>query len=183
MPTKPELRRQIKELLAAQSAEARATKSAVIAEKLFREPRFQSAKTVLFFAATSLEVDTHPMIEHALKAGKKVVLPFSRMESLELELYEIKDFEGLKQSAYGILEPVPGLHARIDPSLIDFVVMPGVAFDKTGNRLGNGKGFYDRFLEKISPKVPKVALGFSFQMIDRVPAEAWDIRVEKVLTD
>ncbi len=166
-----------------QSAELRATKSAAIAEKLFKEARFQSAKTILFFAATEREVDTHPMIERALKTGKKVVLPFSRMDTIELELYEIKSFEGLKRSAYGILEPVPGVHTKVETSSIDFVVIPGVAFDRAGNRLGNGKGFYDRFLEKISPNVPRVAIGFSFQMVDQIPAESWDIRVEKVLTD
>ena len=83
----------------------------------------------------------------------------------------------------GILEPAADPKRRIPPGRLDCVFVPGIAFDKRQNRLGRGAGFYDRFLKRVSKRASKIGLGFSFQIVPRVPTEAHDVRLDTVLTD
>jgi 5-formyltetrahydrofolate cyclo-ligase len=177
-------RADIKEKLKAQAPEARWKKSRAIEEKLFALPEFKKAKAVCFFVSLETEVDTHGMIDRALMEGKKVLVPLTDMAARSLLLYEIKDRAGdLQRGTMRIWEPDPAKTRKAEPKEIDVIVVPGLAFDAAGNRLGRGRGFYDRFLEKLGHNVPKIAIAFSFQKISEVPVGPHDVKIDKVLTD
>ena len=132
----------------------------------------------MFFASFRSEVDTIPMIRRALASGKKVVLP--RVKGKELEFFEIKDADkDLSPGAWGIPEPVES--REIDLAEIDLIITPGAAFDERGNRLGYGAGFYDKILPFYNGMT--VALAFELQIVSKVPAEAHDVPVKKIVTE
>jgi len=182
--TKKSLRQKTLSLLSAQNPKERDQKSRQIQKKLFKETAFCKAKVVCFYVALPMEVNTHPMIEDALRVGKKVLVPLVDLENKELKLYEIRNFaKDLAAGTLGILEPVHSQARLADVKEVDLVIVPGLAFDKSGNRLGRGAGFYDRFLSQFSAKIPKIALAFSFQVVPQIPHETHDQRVDKVLTE
>ena len=159
-------------------------KSVAIKNKLFSLEVFQKAKCVLFYVSLSTEVDTKGMIDEALKLGKRVLVPLTNLENKELSLYEITDpRKDLIKGAFGVMEPYPEKTrlARLDEA--ECLIVPGVVFDKQNHRIGHGGGFYDRFLKRFSPTVPKIGLAFSFQVVQEIPAQAHDVKVDMVLTD
>jgi 5-formyltetrahydrofolate cyclo-ligase len=89
----------------------------------------------------------------------------------------------LKAGTWGILEPEPDPGRAVRPETVACVLVPGVAFDADGNRIGNGKGFYDRFLKTLKPGAAKIGLAYSLQMVPRVPVDAHDVKLDLVLTD
>ncbi len=137
---------------------------------------FQKAKTILAYWSLPDEVQTHQFI---LKWApeKKIVLPIVVGDTLEL-----RKFNGLSSlvssGSFGIQEPQT--EELIDPLEVDFAIIPGIAFDGKGNRLGRGKGYYDRFLKQT--KAYKVAVGFKFQIIDKVPVSTFDVPVDIVIS-
>ena len=183
MKTKKALREEIKHLLSAQSVEERDSKSRVIEKKLFEAPAFKSAGTVCFYVALPMEVNTLPMIERALGMGKKVLAPLVDLENKELKLKEIHDLEkDLAPGALGILEPAAKARTA-DLSEVECLIVPALAFDAEGCRLGRGAGFYDRLLAGLSPKTVTIGLAFSFQVLPQIPLEHHDKAVKILLTE
>ncbi|MEW5845176.1 MAG: 5-formyltetrahydrofolate cyclo-ligase [Bacteroidota bacterium] len=139
---------------------------------------FRQAKTVLAFWSLSDEIDTH---EFVIKwaSDKRMVLPVVVGDELELRL-----FTGVEQmeqsSSFGIMEPQTG--QLIKPEEIDFAIIPGVAFDPKGNRLGRGKGYYDRTMPLLRNAV-KVGIAYEFQLIDSVPVSEHDVPVDLVISN
>lgn len=184
MGTKNIFRKTAKSALLAHSPSSRKAKSRRIREKLFGLGEFRRAGTVCFYVSLPAEVDTRDMIETALEQGKKVLVPLSNLKSRQLELYEIKDFKkDLKKGTLGIREPRPERTRRARAGEVECAVVPGLVFDKTNHRLGRGAGFYDRFLKKLKRAVPKIGLAYSFQVVESVPVEKHDVKLDKVLTD
>ncbi|MBI3252480.1 MAG: 5-formyltetrahydrofolate cyclo-ligase [Candidatus Omnitrophica bacterium] len=183
MRAKKILRNKMTRRLAALGGRLREQKSRAIAEKLFGLEVFGSARTVCFYAATPREVDTHPMIDAALEAGKAVLVPLCDPKKGTLALYRIQSRKDLKKGAFGIWEPDPGKAAPAGAAEADCVIVPGVAFDKAKNRLGRGKGYYDRFLSGLGPKVAKIGLAFSFQKVKNVPRADHDVPLDEIITD
>jgi len=163
--------------------ERRAGSSAILA-LLVGQPEYSAAAAILFYVNFRGEVATRGMIAEALGSGKKVLVPKVDRKAHRLKLFEIRDMsEDLEAGYMGIYEPVEG-HARpAAPEEVDMVVLPGVGFDKSGRRLGYGGGYYDRLIEMLRPGVPLLALAFDRQVVDEVPAEAHDKRVDKVITE
>jgi len=154
--------------------------SAAIIARLETLAIFQRAQIIQTYAALRHEVDTHEMIRRLLRDGKQVAVP--KVESgNELRQYFIKDFSELKTGAFGVLEPAPNPKRIAASNQFDLVLAPGLAFDRAGNRLGAGKGYYDRFLAQI--KAPKIALVFAFQIVDSIPVEAHDQRIDMIVTE
>lgn len=122
------------------------------------------------------EVDTHAFIRKWSRK-KRILLPVVVGDDLELRIYTGPDDMAI--GAYGIDEPTGELFT--DYAAIDFIAVPGVAFDRSGNRLGRGKGYYDRLLPRI-PSAYKAGICFPFQLVEEVPAEAFDIRMDEVIT-
>lgn len=175
---KASLRKQVAEARDGLSLEERRTKSGEIGSRLFRLPEFIAASTILFFASFRSEVDTVPMIRQALAEGKRVVLP--KVKGKDLALFEIKEFDkDVSAGAWGILEP-----HETDPvalESVDLIIVPGLAFDERGNRLGYGAGFYDKLLASFAKTT--VALAFEVQVVPEVPAAKHDVPIKKIMTE
>lgn len=150
--------------------------SAEILAALEAHPAFRAASTVLLYHSLKDEVDTHEFIRKWSRK-KRILLPVVVGDDLELRIYTGP--EDMTIGAYGIEEPIGELFT--DYAAIDFIAVPGVAFDRSGNRLGRGKGYYDRLLPRI-PSAYKAGICFPFQLVEEVPAEAFDIRMDEVIT-
>jgi 5-formyltetrahydrofolate cyclo-ligase len=154
-----------------------------IQNKLFSLPEFIQAKLILFYLSFNGEVETFRMIEKAISLGKKVAVPCidRRDRKIRPSLFGGCEYD-LELGTYGICEP--RLHCRRDIPLrkIDLVIVPALAFDSRGNRIGRGKGYYDRFLRSLPKRVPTIGVAFSFQVLDKIPSiESHDFPVDKVL--
>jgi len=172
-------------------AEARARRLAIpreqrdadaerLANALLRLPEFTRARLVLAYGANCEEIDPALAVSRLRDLGLRVAYP--RVASKDvLDLHEVDDPDDLVLGAFSIREPRPDA-PRVDASDVDAVLVPGVAFDRRGHRLGYGGGFYDRFLGAL-PKGPlRIGLAFDEQLFDEVPAEPHDEPVDVVVT-
>jgi len=181
---KEEIRKKILSLRNSQSPFQAMTKSYRIKERLFRLPEFINARTILFYVSTKDEVKTESMIKSALEYGKRVVVPISDLKERILHLSEIKDFDNeLELGTFNILEPKERFLRPVLPEEIDLVIVPGVAFDRKGNRIGYGMGFYDRFLRKIKRKILRIGLAYEFQIVDNILSRDKDVTIDKIVTE
>ncbi len=184
MLTKRNLRETILSRIESKSASVLRKRSRVIQGKLFGSGIFKKARGLCIYVSLPAEVDTWPIIAKCLRSGKKVLAPLADPRTKQLKFYEIRNPKAdLKKGAYGILEPKPAMTRLASFREADLVIVPGVAFDKRGHRLGRGAGYYDRFLEKIDKKVHTVGLAFSFQIVAKLPAEKHDQKLDRVITD
>ena len=171
------LRRRIKELKKANTKEESIRNSRNIFMQVETLNEFINSKTILAYWSLPDEVQTHEFVTKWSKT-KQFALPLIVGETLELRLFS--GLDNLKPvGSFGILEPLTG--KLISPNDIDFAVIPGVAFDIKGNRLGRGKGYYDRILNQIKGK--KVGVGFNFQIVENVPTSNFDIPVDLVISN
>ncbi|MCG3119808.1 MAG: putative protein YqgN [bacterium] len=143
-------------------------------------PVFRSARIIHTYVALPHEVDTLALIRRLLSRGHQVAVPKVESDNT-LQHFYITDFSALQAGVLGILEPAPEKSRRAPPAQFDLVIVPGLAFDHAGNRLGAGKGYYDRFLTEVT--APKIALAFAFQIIDKVPIAPHDQRVDMIMTE
>jgi 5-formyltetrahydrofolate cyclo-ligase len=184
MVTKDSLRRAIKSRLREQSFEERDKKSLKIQKRLFGMPSFKKARRLLFYVSMPTEVNTFGMIDAALKMKKRVLVPKTDWENKKLGVYEITDRQkDLRKGTLGIWEPRPEKTRAARITEIECVIVPGLVFDKTRRRIGRGAGFYDRFLDRLGTRVPKIGLAFSFQVVERVLCEKHDVAMDAVITD
>jgi len=177
---KEKLRKEIKEKRRKQSKEDNRKKSKEIKERLFGLKEFIDAETVLFYISYDGEVFTHDMILESFYK-KNIIVPVSNKDTCSLTLSHLKSWEELSIGSYGILEPRIEKIRKTRVEDIDLIIVPGVAFDEKGNRLGHGKGYYDRLLKDA--KVPIVALAFEFQIIENVPTDEHDKSVDIIITE
>jgi len=161
--------------------EARGKKDESIRKRLSALSEYAEAGTILFYASFKSEVDTFELIRENILKNKTVVLPRVDMRNFSLTLYEICALDDLAPGCFGIPEPRAAEDRIINPSDIDIMIIPGVAFDEHCNRLGYGKGFYDRLLSL--KEAPALALAYDEQIMGRIPAELHDIRMDKIITD
>lgn len=137
----------------------------------------ENCQTVLLYHSLPDEVETHLLIRTLAAEGKKVLLP--TIAGTELELHEYIDEQAFCTSeSFGIQESKGPLFTSY--SRIDLAIIPGLAFTKQGERLGRGKGFYDRLLPKLH--CPLIGLAFPFQLIDSIPCEPHDIRMDEIIS-
>jgi 5-formyltetrahydrofolate cyclo-ligase len=175
-----------KRVLAARGAlpeAARAAASSAIAERFGRRSDFRAARAILVTLPFRNEWDSRLLVRAALDAGKTVAVPRVDSATRMLELYAITDPDrDAVSSPQGIPEPAP--HCRpVSRDAIDFVVIPGIAFDREGRRLGYGGGFYDRLLPLLSRSAPLVAGAFDLQIVPQVPVGPNDIGIDAIVTE
>ena len=156
-----------------------------ICAKLAALAEYAAAETVMGYVDVRSEVRTRPFLAAALGASKRVVVPYCVGDHLGLFLLE--KMEELAPGTFGILEPRQELrtlaHKRVEPNRLDLVIVPGVAFDRRGARLGHGRGYYDRLLADVRPDTPLVALAFECQIFPQIPTEPHDVCMDKVITE
>jgi 5-formyltetrahydrofolate cyclo-ligase len=182
MQDKPAIRKELLRRRDAIPPEVRRAKDRLILERLLSLEEFKNAGTVFFYASFRTEFDTTELIKISLAAGKRAVLPKVDREKQELVLYEIKDFSELGPGYMGIPEPTsPETPVSIND--IDLVIIPGAGFDPMGNRIGYGGGYYDRLLSGMQKHVPVIAPAYEEQIIDSIPSESHDIKVQMIITD
>lgn len=166
------------------TAEQIREKSLKIADNLYGLLSYQQAGTVMFFLSFRSEVDTRPAVEKSMALGKQVCIPKALPKTREMVPSQLLDWEqDLALGAYDIPEPRPEALRLVEPAQIDLLIVPGVAFDLKGNRLGYGGGYYDRFFPLLRPETPLVALAFELQIVFSVPVEEWDQQVHCIVTE
>lgn len=156
-----------------------------IAERLRSLAAYRSAGTICWYVGVRDEVPTLAMIERAGREGRRAAVPWRAGE--RLELYAIDGPDDLEPASFRLLEPSAEVRRdasrRVAPGEVDLFVVPGVAFDRHGGRLGYGRGFYDRLLPLARPDAAVVGLAFEAQMVERIPAAAHDVPMHAVVTE
>lgn len=158
-------------------------KTKKIAQRLFSLPHFQNASAVFIYLAFKNEVRTDNIIEKAWQQKKKVLVPVCRKKDKNLLLSELHSFSELGPGTWNIPEPRLEYLRPVSPFIADLAVIPGLAFDSRGYRLGYGAGYYDRFLPQLSPECPVIALAYDFQVLESVPSEPHDMPVDMIITE
>lgn len=182
METKKQIRSEILCLRDQLSGIEHTKKSREILQKLTALPAFARAEQILLFVSYGSEPDTYPLINRCIAEGKKVYCP--RVEGDYMDFYEIKGLDELAEGYRGIKEPLPSLERQYHEEAGDFMIMPGAVFDRAGNRIGYGKGFYDRYLSRGFAG-QKAAIAFSFQIVEpnRIPVDKTDRRPDYIVTE
>lgn len=173
---KQELRRFVREKKRAMTEEQIAARSEVLAKQLYASAAYQNAKTIYGYMPYNQEVRTIPMLEQAMRDGKQVAVP--KVYGQEMKFILMEDLTAVEKGYAGIPEPVADAPVAADETAL--VLMPGLAFDREGHRIGYGGGFYDKFLA-AEPAHPTLALCYDFQMFPQVQTEEFDIPVDIVL--
>lgn len=182
---KQSIRTRIRAERDALSAEVRAAHSAAIAQRLLQLPEYREAGTVLGYMNFGAEFASELFAERVLADGKRLLLPKVNHHTNHLDLYFVEDFENqLAQGLWGIREPVVERCERLNAlNEVEFILLPGVAFTREGARLGYGGGFYDKLLAGMTHCPALVAAAFALQIVEQLPQEATDIKVERIVTE
>ena len=171
-----ELRKQIRELKRAMSPAQIERASSRLGEQFAATELYQKAKTIYGYLPYNQEVRTVPMLQRALQDGKRVAVP--KVYGDEMKFIYLDDLSAVEKGYAGIPEPVADGPVADDKTAL--VLMPGLAFDPEGHRIGYGGGFYDKFLA-AEPEHPTLALCYEFQMLPKLETEAFDMPVDCVL--
>ena len=180
MPSKAQIRNVTRKRRSELSpGEVRARSDDIVARLTDREV-YRRAACLASYVSISNEVDTHTLIDRALESGKRVAVPVVEPNRTLIHL-EIRSMAELKPSGFGLLEPSGKDGAVVPPGAFDIVLVPGLAFDRAGNRVGFGAGYYDRFLSLAHAF--KIGLAYDFQLFDRLPHGPRDIPMDLVITE
>ena len=179
---KAQAREEIARRLARLSPEARRDASACIRRRIADLPEFRRAATVLLFLSIADEADTFPLIADALAAGKAVAVPKVDARRRRMDACVLRDpARGLAPGPFGILEPRTA--EIVEPAAIDFVLVPARGFDREGNRLGRGGGYYDRYMAGPGFRAVRCGIAFAAQVLDHLPHAPHDLPVDLLVTE
>ncbi|SMB96692.1 5-formyltetrahydrofolate cyclo-ligase [Desulfonispora thiosulfatigenes DSM 11270] len=159
-------------------------KSLEILKILTNHYSWKNAKRLMIYMSFQKEVMTMPIIETALLEQKEVIIPISNLTNCTITPSLLTSVDELRPNRLGILELPPNKQISINPALIDLCLIPGIAFDLQGHRLGFGKGYYDRFLPLLKSSTPKIGLAFDCQISNNaLPFDKHDFRMNKLCTE
>jgi len=153
-----------------------------MAAQLYNWPVYQNAKVIMLFLSMPDEPQMQNIIEHGWRQGKIICVPHMRQQFGLMDAARIDSMEGLVQGRFNLMVPDPTQLNVVDPGLIDLMVIPAVAFDYDGNRLGMGAGYYDRFIPHAN-KAVRIGAIWSSQIVDRVPIDPYDQAVHYLLVE
>ena len=181
---KTTIRKEILEKRKSQDPQVNAAQSRSITGTLIGRKEFQTADRILIYLSKDGEVGTDHLLGRAFELGKRVCVPVVDRGNDEIRISELPGPEiGFRLGAFGVREPAEGDLNFVSPDQIDLVVVPGLAFDRRGGRIGYGKGYYDGLLTQLRSRVPRIALAFEFQVLDTVPQDENDIQVDTIITE
>ncbi|MGR9046172.1 MAG: 5-formyltetrahydrofolate cyclo-ligase [Gammaproteobacteria bacterium] len=186
----------IKQQLRRQAYEARSAQpdkeavSRVICDRFLALPCYRKATTVMWYLHCRSEVRTRDTVARQLRQDKIIVIPYCTRDAEDrpmLGLWHLQDFDELTPGMWGILEPPKARWGEsgkeVDPKQLDLIMVPGVAFDRAGGRLGNGAGYYDRLLSRIRPDCVKAAVCYEAQLMPEIVMESHDVFMDYVITE
>jgi len=182
---KPTIRKSILAQREQLPADTRAAHSAAITARLLQLPAYLQSEAVLGYMNFGAEFASELWIEHVLAEGKRLALPKVNRHTNHLDLYWVDDLENqLATGLWGIREPVVERCEKLSaPDEVEFALLPGVAFTRDGARLGYGGGYYDKLLASMTQRPVLVAAAFALQIVEALPQEATDVKVEWVITE
>jgi 5-formyltetrahydrofolate cyclo-ligase len=180
---KQQFRRQMLTERAALPQERRMYFSQAVVLRLLEFAPLAACRSVLAYHPFRDELDIRPFMEAARSRGQDVWLPLSLPSERRLVPYRYTGPDGMRKGAYGIMEPDPSVAEPVDISALDAVIVPGVAFDRRGGRMGYGAGYYDRFLSSLPRKPLLIGCCFSLQLVEQVPVEPHDFHMDFVATE
>lgn len=175
------MRKLVSALRDALSIETRLDETARCQQRVLDSREYQRASQLLFTLPFGSEIDSRPLIVDALARGMRVALPRVDPSSKDLLLFSIDAESVFERSAWGIDEPLLTA-SPVAVADLDFVLVPGLAFDAAGNRLGYGRGYYDRLLGMLSPAATRLAMAFTCQVVTAVPTSSMDEKVHALVT-
>lgn len=156
-------------------------KSMLIHKQLLQEHAIQKAKVIGITLSVFPEVETWSFIETLWAKGKKIVVPKCEPTTRKMTFYEITSFHQLEKVYMHLSEPIPSQTQKIEKEQIDCLIVPGLAYDRQGFRLGFGGGYYDRFLSDF--KNPTLSMAFQLQVVEKIPIDDYDVPIEKIITE
>ena len=181
---KDEIRKETSKKLTALSKKEIAEKTKLVANRLFGFANFMESSIALLYMNKPNEVVTDEIIKQCYGFNKIVVLPSFNTEKRTMTLYKVDDPEiELVKGTRGMLEPDIKQCKMVPIDVIDIAIIPGVAFDEKGGRIGSGEGYYDRLIPKLSATTRKVALSFECQIVQQVPMASHDKHVDIIITE
>lgn len=181
--TKAELRAEARRRLRALDPAARATAEAEIDRRVWTVPEVAAARTLLLFADLPEEVRTDAIAADALASGVAIVYPRVLPDTRGMTLHLVTSLDHLRTGSYGIREPDVERCPAVPESLVDAALVPGLAWDRRGSRLGRGAGYYDRLFADPTWRGFRCGIFFALQEFDAIPADPWDLPLDAVVTD
>lgn len=181
---KNQIREDIADIISALSESEIAEKAKAVEDRLFEFANFLESKIALLYINSDYEVPTEKIIKRSYDYNKIVVLPAFDPEQFKMKLMKVDTFgQGLIPGPRGVLEPDANQCKIVPMDRVDIAIIPGVAFDEKGGRIGSGRGYYDRLIPKLAITTRKVALTFEEQIVPQIPMESHDKYVDIIITD
>lgn len=177
---KQKLRKNKLKTLRSFSPEEKNKQDRKIYNKVIKHPAVKKSDNIMVYISTEEEVDTRKLLGFFINRKDKVYVPVT--EEDRIKVAEIDKNTRLERGKYGILEPAGNNVKFVSPSILDIIIVPGVAFSKKGGRLGRGKAYYDRFLKKVNDETTVIGLCYNSLMCESIPEEEHDVRVDEVIT-
>lgn len=176
---KKDIRKKFLTMRESLSKEEVQNKSEIICKQLLKMSCFEYTDWIYGYMSIRNETDVRPFLQHHLNEGKNIALP--KISGDTMEFYQIKSFEeDLEEGSFHILEPKEGC-PKVEKG--GFILVPGVAFDREGGRIGYGKGYYDRYFSTHSQALEKIGIAYKFQVIETVPITSTDVRLNGLVYD
>ncbi|WP_294405087.1 5-formyltetrahydrofolate cyclo-ligase [uncultured Clostridium sp.] len=183
---KKELRKSILDIRNNLDSDTKKENDNIIRKKFLESSYYKNAEKIFIYISYSSEINTIEIINRALNDGKEIFVPRTVFKTKAMDAVKITSLEKLKKDRYGIPEPEEDA-SHINPDKLDLIVVPGVAFDNRGGRIGYGAGYYDRYFKKISKErskiIKKIALAYNFQVIENVPMDEQDVKIDCIITE
>lgn len=183
---KKKIRKDILDIRNNMGADEKKEKDNIIRTNFLESSYYKESKNIFIYISYNSEIDTIHIINKALCDRKNIFVPRTIFETKWMDAVQITSLDNMKKDRYGIPEP-DDTAENIDPDKLDMIVVPGVAFDRNGGRIGYGAGYYDRYFKKISDNrrndVKKIVLAYEFQVIDKVPMDEQDVRIDCIITE
>ncbi len=180
---KKEIRRNMLSRRNSMTAEEINEKSRIIFQRLINFGPYKESKNILSYLSFGSEVTTNDIIDYSISQEKKVSVPLCIKETTEMVACSFSTWQDISKGTYGILEPNKSSLRIVDRTTIDLILVPGAAFDKLGNRVGYGAGYYDRFLNRANKNTCTVALAFSLQLVSKIPRGLFDVPLDYIITE
>ena len=177
---KSEIRRPM--LKARDSLQDREKLDKIIIDKLINSDIYKNSKNIFIYLGFGSEIDTFNYIDIFMNDGKKIIIPYTDVKNKRMYAIEINNLDGLNKNKFGILEPID-VSNIFNKEDIELVIVPGVAFDRSGNRIGYGGGYYDKFFSEMKKDIQTIALAYDIQIIDKIHSEEHDKKVNNIITE